>query len=313
MDTPIVIFIFKRLDTVIKIIDSIKELKPKTIYLIADGPKTSEPNQQEICNKTRQAIINYIDWDCKIKKKFSDINLGGPKNIIDGISWVFETETKAIFLEDDDLASHSFILFCDELLKKYEYNEDIYIITSGKKGLDLKPNCKDSYFFDKHISSLLGFAMWRRCWVGFDKNLKGWHDIKTQLMIHKRFNSKKRYFVLKEYWDAIINNNFKSWDFTLLYNFYNYKNSIAIVPNCELVENIGIRSDGTRTNIPQYLSKKLNITSMIIPLKHPKSVDAIENSDRKIHKRKHGYIANKKRKIEKIIYFLVSIFIKSKV
>ena len=41
-DIPVAMFIFKRKDTVLRIIDRIREVKPQTFYLIADEGRNEE-------------------------------------------------------------------------------------------------------------------------------------------------------------------------------------------------------------------------------------------------------------------------------
>lgn len=61
---------------------------------------------------------------------------------------MFETETKGIVIEDDDVMSVSFFRYCKELLDKYEYDNRINIIC-GMNHLGVYGDCPYDYFFLK--------------------------------------------------------------------------------------------------------------------------------------------------------------------
>jgi len=287
MKTAVALFIFKRIDTTARIIETLRNIKPTRVYLIADGPRSNIENEQTQCLKTRQTIEKEIDWECQILTKYSETNLGGPTNIINGISWVFEHEDQAIFLEDDDLPSESFFYFCENMLDKYKDNFNIKIVTSGDKDMGVAKKHKDSYFFDKHILSILGFALWKSRWNQFDFQMNDWPTLKNNGKIKELFTSKKRYEILSNEWDNLFNKSNQSWDYFLLYNFYRSSGS-CIIPTTNLVENIGIRPDATRTTTNNPLIKSAKRSELNFPLTHPKKIVSNEKSDLSLHRRKHG-------------------------
>ena len=44
------------------------------------------------CNLVRNLVLEKIDWDCKIYKKFREKNSGLKININEAIDWCFEQE-----------------------------------------------------------------------------------------------------------------------------------------------------------------------------------------------------------------------------
>ena len=62
-DVPILFIIFKRYYTTIKVFERIREVKPKKLYVAADGPRNSQ--EKDMCDKTRD-IIKQVDWDCDL-------------------------------------------------------------------------------------------------------------------------------------------------------------------------------------------------------------------------------------------------------
>ncbi len=125
MNTSIVLIIFNRPELTQKVFDSIKKIKPKSFFVIADGSR----NKKEInlVEKTRN-ITNQVNWPCKVYKKYSTSNLGCRRSVAEGLDWVFAHTEQAIILEDDCIPDLSFFHFCDELLEKYRNNNKTMMI-----------------------------------------------------------------------------------------------------------------------------------------------------------------------------------------
>lgn len=123
-EIPLVFIIFNRPDTTEIVFKKIKEYKPKKLYIISDGPRDNNTKDIENCKKTRK-IVEDINWDCQIFKKYSDVNLGCGINISSGLDWVFNQEEMAIILEDDCLPANGFFEYCAELLIKYKNEPNI--------------------------------------------------------------------------------------------------------------------------------------------------------------------------------------------
>ena len=105
-NTPIVLIIYKRLKTTVKVFDKINLIKPKKLYIVADGPKT--PQEESLTSTVRSYIEENVDWECKLIKIYSDYNLGCAKRVQTGLNEVFLKEEKAIILEDDTMPDSLF-------------------------------------------------------------------------------------------------------------------------------------------------------------------------------------------------------------
>ena len=106
IEAPVVLFIHKRPDHTKKIIEKINQIKLKKLYVIGDGWKSKD---DKILVKETRELINNLPF--KTKKFFFDNNIGLRKNAELGLSYVFNSEEKAIILEDDTLPSISFFQF----------------------------------------------------------------------------------------------------------------------------------------------------------------------------------------------------------
>ena len=120
-------------------------------------------------------MINNLPFKTK---NFFDNNIGLRKNAELGLSYVFNSEEKAIILEDDTLPSISFFQFCDDLLKRYENNKKVSMITGSNFKTQITLNLKDDYFFSKY-PCFWGWATWKDRWdILFDNKMQKWNEFK---------------------------------------------------------------------------------------------------------------------------------------
>lgn len=273
MNTPVAIFIYKRTQNLTLIFASLKKIKPKTLYLIADGPKdASEIAQVE---NTRKNLELLIDWPCQVHKNYSNTNLGLKKRFNSGINWVFNQEDQAIFLEDDCIPDPSFFRFCDELLEKYKDDERVFSI-SGNNFQFGKEKSKESYYFSKY-PHIWGWATWKRSWEKYDSEMSDWHSRRQTNWLREVTDG----FIISKFWkyifDRLSSGKINTWDYQLTYASFKSR-ALNIIPSINLVTNVGYGTDST--NI-KSLNKTIGVPTvpMQFPLVHPTKmkVDAVSD------------------------------------
>ncbi|MBF0331991.1 MAG: hypothetical protein HQL17_08675, partial [Candidatus Omnitrophica bacterium] len=161
LETPVLFLIFKRPDVTQCVFDEIRKVRPRQLFVCADGPRANKPGEAELCAQAR-AIIDQVDWDCQVHKKFSDANLGCRVSVSTGIGWFFDNVESGIILEDDCLPAQSFFWFCQELLARYKDDARVMQI-SGANYFPDKKFGDATYFFAK-LNDISGWATWRRAW-----------------------------------------------------------------------------------------------------------------------------------------------------
>ena len=159
LKTPVAFIIFNRPSLTQIVFNTIRQAKPKQLFVIADGARF--PEEKEKCQQARD-IIRQVDWDCEVLANYSDVNLGCGKRISSGISWVFEHVEAAIILEDDCLPHLSFFRYCENLLDYYRDDERVMAI-GGDNFQDGNKKTPYSYYFSKY-PHVWGWATWRRAW-----------------------------------------------------------------------------------------------------------------------------------------------------
>jgi hypothetical protein len=141
--TPVAFFIFNRPDTTATVFAAIAKARPSTLLVVADGPRAFRRGEEQLCEAAR-AIIDRVDWPCRVLTDFSTHNLGCRRRISGGIDWVFSQVEEAIFLEDDCLPDPTFFAFCEEMLGRYRTDSPVMHI-GGTNFQGITRNSDESY------------------------------------------------------------------------------------------------------------------------------------------------------------------------
>jgi hypothetical protein len=267
-ETPILFIIFNRPETEQIVFDAIKKIRPKRLFVVADGPREGKEGEREKCEAARK-IIEQVDWECEVKKNYSDINLGCGKRPFSGISWFFDHVEEGIILEDDCVPEKSFFQFCEELLEKYRNNEKIMMISGDNFSLPCTLSQKESYYFSR-IPHTWGWATWRRAWNLYDFEMRDLEPILKQSRANKIWNDKNYRTYLIDHFKGVKSGSIGgTWDYQWTFSI-GKNNGLSIVPGHNLISNIGA-ANGTHVGSNVRFDPAANIpaTPMEFPLIHP--------------------------------------------
>lgn len=242
LNNPVAFLIFNRPDLTEIVFNEIRKAKPKKLLVVADGPRF--PEEVEKCEKAR-AVLKRVDWDCQVLVNFSDKNLGCKWRVSSGLDWVFSEVDEAIIIEDDCLPSSSFFYFCQTLLEQYRHDERVMHI-SGDNFQAGQSRTEYSYYFSKY-THIWGWASWRRAWQHYDVNMKTWIEYKKLNCIRSacKDSYEQKYWI--DIFDCVFEGKIDTWDYQWLYACW-CQNGLAILPNSNLVSNIGFGLDATHTS-----------------------------------------------------------------
>ena len=274
--TPILLIIWRRPITTNKVIDAIRKFNPERIYVHCDGPRKNSKNDINEVEETRKLIEDKIDWPCKITKLYRKKNKGLYEGGSSAISWFFEQVEEGIILEDDTVPGPEFLPYCEELLSKYRYDTRIWCI-SGNNFQKGKWHGNASYYFSKHVG-VWGWATWRRCWKKFDLEIKNWPDIKKSDLLKSILEDPIERKYWSSMWEKTYDNprHFNTWDLQWVYCCL-INSGLTIVPNRNLVRNIGYGKDATHT----LIENKSTLTDKVLgDLKHPEFIIKNNYADR---------------------------------
>ena len=269
MHTPVAFIIFNRPDVTERVFAEIARARPKTLLVIADGPRPDRPGEAEKCAAAR-AIIDRLDWPCAVLKNYSEVNLGCGRRESSAMIWIFEQVEEAIILEDDTLPHPTFFRFCEELLEKYRDDERVMHI-SGDNWLFGQKQISYSYLFSHYCLSW-GWASWRRAFRHYDPEIKLWPMLRNTSWLLDVLGDPRA----AEHWRNIFDltyagiENVDTWDFQWLFTIWAH-HGLSALPNTNLISNLGFnREDAAHTKGgTNDRRNRLTTPEMIFPLKHP--------------------------------------------
>lgn len=265
--TPILFLIFSRPNTTKQVFERIREIKPKYLYVAADGPRDSKEGELEKTKEVRKIVLDGIDWDCEVKTLFREQNLGCRQAVNQAITWFFDNVEMGIVIEDDILADLSFFHFAENLLVKYQSDERIMMI-SGHNHLGDWNHNNASYFFSQ-LGAIWGWATWRRAWSKNQNIIPYWDTIKENHSLEKIFKHAEQAEYRKYVTSNTISGAIDTWDYIwTLTRLVNSGNSI--LPSKNLISNIGFDEDATHTKSTNLLKEAITSQSLdISKLSHP--------------------------------------------
>lgn len=303
-EIPVLMTIFNRPDKTKVVIENLRQIKPKRLFVAADGPRLDRPQDIEKCHLARQAAT-AVDWDCDIKTKFLDDNMGLDTAVPSAIDWFFQKIEYGIIFEDDCYAHPHFFALCGELFLRYSDDQRIMQISS------LSPYVKRVHPYDYHFSRMFrcsgGWGTWRRAWKYFSSELhrysdnealailKAYHlDYYECLRKYKRLMEYNRGCIMVNRKGSLILQHYGHWDFQ--WNLAcSAQNGLCIVPEKNLMVNFGFDEDSTNTKNTNPVFENLQVQPLRFPLRHPPFVYADSQPERSLEKRIYRSLSLKSR------------------
>lgn len=300
--TPVVFIIFNRPETTERVFAEIAKARPQKLLVIADGPRADRLEEAERCRAAR-AIIDKVDWDCEVLTNYSEVNLGCKRRISSGLDWVFDTVEEAIILEDDCLPDPTFFRFCEELLEKYRDDARIGII-SGNNFQFGRKRTGYSYYFSRY-PHIWGWASWRRVWKNYDVEMKLWPEIRDGKWLEDLLETKRSIWYWKHTFDMVYKGRIDTWDYQLTFHCWT-QNSLSIVPNVNLISNIGFGRDAVHTKVKNRFAE-MQTEAMGDPIIHPAFIVRDSRADRFVEDKMFSGISLVFRVINRFVNKLKSV------
>lgn len=272
---PVVLVAFNRPDVTAHVFERIRQWQPRELYLIIDGPRPDHPHDEELVNQVK-SIVSHVDWPCTVHEDFAPTNRGLQNRISSGLTRVFQSAEAAIILEDDCVPNLSFFPFAEELLTRYRDDLRVGLIggTSRLRGHTVS---QYSYDFSSDVR-IWGWATWSRTWNTFiesgDLN-KSW-DGTTGARMLESFPKGARRRAMASMVQAA--GRLDSWALPFALHCRS-KSYLSVVPEVNLVENIGFGNGSTHTKFEDYVAQ-VPSARIHFPLRHPALVAENPEVDR---------------------------------
>lgn len=249
LKTPVLFLVFNRLASTKLVFEAIRRAKPPRLYIASDGARINFEGEENNVQAVRKFIIENIDWECDIKTLFRDENIGCKHAVSSAVTWFFDNEEQGIILEDDCLPNQSFFWFCEELLIKFQSEMKIGQISGDNFQQGLIRGDGDYYF--SIYNHIWGWASWSSRWKLYDVNLEAFNS--ASFLDELPFDNS-----VKKYWKNIYiqtkSGNIDTWDYQWTFCLWNNE-MLTVLPNYNLVSNIGFGKDATHTNVISRFSE----------------------------------------------------------
>ena len=238
---PIVIFAFNRLQSLIRLVESLKfnpEYQYSDLYIFVDGARPEKLGEKDRVEQVKEYAKTIVGFK-STHLSFSDKNKGLARSIIEGVSEVIAKYGKVIVLEDDLEVMPNFLNFMNKGLDVYQDNLDVMSVCGFSCKVSAPTDYEeDSYFLSRHSS--WGWATWEDRWKDVDWELKDWTSVEKNRRAFVKSQGSDVYRMLKGWRDGKNN----SWAIRFCYAQH-VTGRLSIFPLKSLVNNKGFDGDGT--------------------------------------------------------------------
>jgi hypothetical protein len=235
------------------------------------------------CEATRR-LVEDIDWDCQVSRHYQIKNLNCGKGPFSAISWFFQHEEQGIILEDDCLPSQSFFWYCEELLNHYRNDKRVMHIGGNNFQDGWRHDPDYSYYFSQS-GHVWGWATWRRAWKKFDFRIKTFRRLEEEGFFDYFFlNPLEKFYRLRKLKLTVSKGGDADW-WDYQWDYARYSNhALAIVPQVNLVKNIGFGNNATHTLAGTSNHTETEAVDTEMPLIHPPYILRDIESDKRYFK-----------------------------
>jgi hypothetical protein len=244
---PVLLIAFNRPETTARVLEAIRAAAPRRLFVAVDGPRKGALRDEKKQAEVLEVIRSGIGWKCDVKYLVQETNLGCGQAPARAISWFFENVPEGIILEDDCLPAPQFFPFCTSILERYREEPRVAHI-GGFNCQSGRIRGNASYYFSRYFHCW-GWASWRRAWEGFDIEMKDYRQFLSEKGLESLFPRRS----VREFWkanfDDAAHGDGSVWDYQWVY--HNLKRDrVAVVPNWNMIENIGFGEEATHTRAP---------------------------------------------------------------
>ncbi|WDP89727.1 MAG: hypothetical protein HUN04_08390 [Desulfobacter sp.] len=158
---PIALFTYNRPDKTQTMLNTLKTMGAKSIYIFCDGPRDNDLDREMVCRNL--ALVEDYPFDNKIIFRAGN-NQGLSNSLIRGISQAFEHEDELIILEDDCLPFGGMLEFMAENLAHWKNQKTVFSVSAYQFIRPLGCLAIPYDVFLSHRFLPWGWATWKDRW-----------------------------------------------------------------------------------------------------------------------------------------------------
>jgi len=272
---PVLVLAFNRPDTTQRVLEALRAARPTQVFFAVDGARSERIGEADSVHRVQQ-LARSIDWNCNLRTLFRERNLGCKLAVSQAISWFFAEVEAGIILEDDCVAHTSFFPYAAELLERYRDDERILMI-SGDNFQQGRKRTDYSYYYSRY-THIWGWATWSRAWRLYDHRMAAWPELRDGGWLVDILGDRAAADYWRRVFDETHGEQNSSWAYRWMFTAWS-QNSLTLLPNINLVSNIGFGELATHTLRHETSKSALRLEEMMFPLKHPPYVVRDEQAD----------------------------------
>jgi hypothetical protein len=241
--SPVVAVVYHRPERAAELLEVLRAARPRTLFVVADGPRPEDDEDDELCRATR-AAATAVDWPCEVFTDFADEHLGVSGRVVSALDRTFERVDRAIVLEEDVRPVPSFFAFCDAMLERYADDERVVHVDGANRIGEWQPDRYD-YHFARH-GNVWGWATWARAWSRHDVTLERYRTPEARDAAARHAVDDPHRAFLSWLLDSDVPGASDEWDHRWQLASY-ATGGLVIVPARNLTSNVGFGPDATHT------------------------------------------------------------------
>jgi len=274
METPLLLCVFNRPELTRQVFRVVRRQRPQRLLIVGDGPRHNHPDDAQRVAEVR-AIVTAIDWPCQVETNFAHENMGCRQRMASGISWALQRCECVVVLEDDCLPCDAFFPYCSALLERYAEHPRIMMVSGDN--FQRGPRSAHSYYFSK-FAHIWGWGTWRRAWQHYDVDMRQWGTVRHTDWIERVTDSPAEAQFWRQQFDAAYQGQIDTWDFAWMFACWQ-RNGLTILPQVNLVTNMGFGADATHTVDGASPLAGLPTGQIETPLVHPPHIERDVEAD----------------------------------
>ncbi len=277
IDISVLLLFHARPDNFGQVWKEVKKARPARLFLYQDGPREQKNDMPGILACRELVCDENIDWECEVHRNYQEHNQGCDPSEYLSQQWAFSLTDKCIVLEDDDVPSQSFFIFCKEMLDRYENDERITLISgfnTESRNMDIAGN--ESYFFTRAFS-IWGWASWARVILNRDGEYSFVKDKAKFQALCEKVRKENIYTWMPKVCTDHANSGVQYYE-SIFWAYMFMHDGLAIMPRVNMINNIGL-NNGTHYNADLDLMPRCQREIFTMPRKdmwppysHPEEV-----------------------------------------
>ncbi len=237
---PVVLFVYNRPEHTARTVEALKKnygAKETELFVFCDYAKNEKalPKMEET-----RAYVARITGFKDVQIRLRETNFGLAESVISGVTEVVNRFGRVIVMEDDLVTGQWFLTYMNDALNRYENNKKVFSVTGYSHFIHGSNALPESYFLK--VFSSWSWAVWKDRWDLFDREAKGWEEIKENPALAKAFdydNCLDNCTMLK---NQMEDRSINSWAIRAYWTMFR-ADMTTLFPNMRLCENIG--NDGS--------------------------------------------------------------------